>query len=107
MSQPISFDVQRLIGEIAARHRFYSNRTTPHSQFVTMNRLVLEESLEVLHSRVLEDLALFHTTAQKTQNRAEFPRSHDRGPIDRCSRAGAGEMKQIATLIAFRFSINV
>jgi hypothetical protein len=37
---------------------------------VTMNRLVLEESLEVIHSQIHEDLALFEAAAKKMQTRA-------------------------------------
>jgi CHASE3 domain sensor protein len=37
---------------------------------VTMNRLVLEESLEAIHSHIVEDLALFEAAAKKVQTRA-------------------------------------
>jgi hypothetical protein len=35
-----------------------------------MNRLVLEESLEAIHSRIVQDLALFEAAAKKVQIRA-------------------------------------
>ncbi len=69
-SKQISFDVQRLIAEVAARHRLLLKPDDAAFAIVTMNRLVLEESLEAIHSRVLEDLTLFETAAQRTQIRA-------------------------------------
>jgi hypothetical protein len=65
-----AFDVQRLIDEVAARRRLLLKPDDPAFAIVTMNRLVLEESLEAIHSRILEDLALFETAAQKMQTRA-------------------------------------
>jgi hypothetical protein len=69
-AKQITFDVQRLIAEVATRHRLLLKPDDAAFAIVTMNRLVLEESLEAIHSRVLEDLALFETAAQKTQARA-------------------------------------
>lgn len=69
-AKQISFDVQRLIAEVAARHRLLLKPDDAAFAIVTMNRLVLEESLEAIHSRVLEDLTLFETAAQRTQSRA-------------------------------------
>src|ERR1700729_397065 len=63
-AKQISFDVQRLIAEVAARHRLLLKPDEAAFAIVTMNRLVLEESLEAIHSRVLEGLA------QKVQSRA-------------------------------------
>jgi hypothetical protein len=71
MAKPISFDVEHVIAEVASRHRLLLKPDDAAFALVTMNRLVLEESLEAIHSRVLEDLALFQTAAQKAQNRAE------------------------------------
>ena len=70
VAKQISFDVQRLIAEVAARHRLLLKPDDAAFAIVTMNRLVLEESLEAIHSRVLEDLTLFETAAQKMQSRA-------------------------------------
>ena len=69
-SKQISFDIQRLIAEVAARHRLLLKPDDAAFAIVTMNRLVLEESLEAIHSRILEDLTLFETAAQKLQIRA-------------------------------------
>lgn len=69
-AKPIAFDVQRLIDEVAARHRLLLKPDDAAFAIVTMNRLVLEESLEAIHCRILEDLALFEAAAQKMQTRA-------------------------------------
>ena len=69
-AKPIAFDVQRLIDEVAARHRLLLKPDDAAFAIVTMNRLVLEESLEAIHSRIVEDLALFEAAAKKMQARA-------------------------------------
>jgi hypothetical protein len=69
-AKPIPFDVQRLIDEVAARHRLLLKPDDAAFAIVTMNRLVLEESLEAIHSRIVEDLALFEAAAKKIQTRA-------------------------------------
>jgi hypothetical protein len=69
-AKPIAFDVQRLIEEVAARHRLILKSDDAALAIVTMNRLVLEESLEAIHSRILADLSLFEAAAQKIQTRA-------------------------------------
>jgi CHASE3 domain sensor protein len=68
--KPIAFDVQRLIDEAAARHRLLLKPDDAAFAIVTMNRLVLEESLEAIHSHIVEDLALFEAAAKKVQTRA-------------------------------------
>jgi type VI protein secretion system component VasF len=68
--KPIVFDVQRLIDEVAARHRLLLKPDDAAFAIVTMNRLVLEESLEAIHSQIVEDLALFEAAAKKAQTRA-------------------------------------
>jgi CHASE3 domain sensor protein len=69
-AKPIAFDVQRLIDEVAARHRLLLKPDDAAFAIVTMNRLVLEESLDAIHSRIVEDLALFEAAAKKIQTRA-------------------------------------
>jgi hypothetical protein len=69
-AKPMDFDVQRLIETVAARHRLVLKSDDAALAIVTMNRLVLEESIEAIHSRILEDLAFFEGTAQKIQTRA-------------------------------------
>lgn len=69
-AKPIAFDVQRLIDEVAARHRLLLKPDDAAFVIVTMNRLVLEESLEAVHSQIHEDLGLFEAAAKKMQTRA-------------------------------------
>jgi len=69
-AKPRAFDVQRLIDEVAARHRLLLKPDDAAFAIVTMNRLVLEESLEAIHSRVVGDLALFEAAARNMQTRA-------------------------------------
>jgi hypothetical protein len=65
-----AFDVQRLIDEVASRHRLLLKPDDAAFAIVTMNRLVLEESLEAIHSRIVQDLALFESAGKKMQARA-------------------------------------
>ena len=69
-ARPLAFDVQRLIDEVAARHRLLLKPDDAAFAIVTMNRLVLEESLEAIHSRIADELALFEAAATKMQTRA-------------------------------------
>jgi hypothetical protein len=71
-ARQIGFNVERLIAEVATRHRLFLKPDDAAFALVTMNRLVLEESLEAIHSGILEDLALFQAGAQKAQHRAEM-----------------------------------
>jgi hypothetical protein len=69
-AKSMGFDVQRLIDEVAAQHRLLLKPDDAAFAIVTMNRLVLEESLEAIHSRIAEDLALFEAASKKMQARA-------------------------------------
>ena len=69
-AKPIAIDVQRLIDEVAARHRVLLKPDDAAFALVTMNRLVLEASLETIHARIREELALFEAAAQKVETRA-------------------------------------
>jgi CHASE3 domain sensor protein len=69
-AKPIAVDVQRLIDEVAARHRLLLKPDDAAFAIVTMNRLVLEESLEAIHSQIHEDLALFEAAVKRMQTRA-------------------------------------
>jgi nitrogen regulatory protein PII-like uncharacterized protein len=71
MAKPIAFNVQRLISAVAAEHRLVFKPDDAAFAIVTMNRLVLEESLEAIHSLVAADLAQFKETAQWAHSRAE------------------------------------
>ena len=51
MRENNSFNVQRLIAEVAAQHGLFLKPDDAAFALVTMNRLVLEESLEAIRSR--------------------------------------------------------
>ena len=70
MPKPIAFNIQRLISAVAAEHRLILKPDDAAFAIVTMNRLVLEESLEAIHSQIHQDLALFEAAAKKMQTRA-------------------------------------
>lgn len=71
MPKAISFNVQRLIAEVAAQHGLFLKPDDAAFALVTMNRLVLEESLEMIRSQIAADLAQFQATAQWAHKRAE------------------------------------
>jgi nitrogen regulatory protein PII-like uncharacterized protein len=71
MPKPIAFNIQRLISAVAAEHRLILKPDDAAFAIVTMNRLVLEESLEAIRSVIAEDLAQFKQTAQWAHSRAE------------------------------------
>ena len=71
MPKAISFNVQRLIAEVAAQHGFLLKPDDAAFALVTMNRLVLEESLEMIRSQIAADLAQFQASAQWAHKRAE------------------------------------
>jgi len=71
MPKAISFNVQRLIAEVAAQHGLFLKPDDAAFALVTMNRLVLEESLEMIRSQIAADLAQFQATAQCAHKRAE------------------------------------
>jgi hypothetical protein len=71
MPKPITFNIQRLIAAVAAEHRLILKPDDAAFAIVTMNRLVLEESLEAIRAVVAEELAQFKQTAQWAHSRAE------------------------------------
>jgi hypothetical protein len=71
MPKPIAFNVQRLIAAVAAEHGLILKPDDAAFAVVTMNRLVLEESLEAIRAVIAEDLAQFKQTAQWAHSRAE------------------------------------
>ena len=70
MPKPISFNIERLIAAVAAEHRLILKPDDAAFAIVTMNRLVLEESLEAIRAVVAEELAQFKQTAQLAQSSA-------------------------------------
>ena len=63
-------DVQRLIGEVAARHRLLLHPDEPAIAMVTMNQLVLDSSLAAVHKEIRATIAEFHASMQKAEKRA-------------------------------------
>src|SRR5580658_433021 len=57
MAKPTMFNVERMIAVVAAEHRFILKPDDAAFALVTMNRLVLEESLEAIRAVVNQDLA--------------------------------------------------
>jgi hypothetical protein len=53
MAKPIMFNVERMIAVVAAEHRFILKPDAAAFALVTMNRLVLEESLEAIRAVVI------------------------------------------------------
>jgi len=66
----INFDVQRLITEVATRHHILLKPDDAAFAIVTMNRLILEESLETIKTRLIEERALFQFASDDYQQRA-------------------------------------
>ena len=71
MAKPTMFNVERMIAVVAAEHRFILKPDDAAFALVTMNRLVLEESLEAIRAVVNQDLAQFKETAQWAHSRAQ------------------------------------
>jgi CHASE3 domain sensor protein len=69
-AKQLTFDIQRLIAEVAARHKLLLKPDDAAFAIVTMNRLVLEESLETVHTRIIKELHAFENAALKVQTRA-------------------------------------
>ena len=69
-AKPTAFDVQRLIDDVAARHRLLLKPDDAAFAIVTMNRMVLDEMLVAIHSRIVQDTPLFESAAKKMQTRA-------------------------------------
>jgi len=63
-------DVQRLIGEVAARHGILLRPDDAAFALVTINRLVLEEVMTELLKKVEHSVAEFDAAATRVQTRA-------------------------------------
>ncbi|HEY4088016.1 MAG TPA: hypothetical protein VGM43_18890 [Bryobacteraceae bacterium] len=71
MAKPTMFNVERMMAVVAAEHRLILKPDDAAFALVTMNRLVLEESLEAIRAVMNQDLAQFKETAQWAHSRAE------------------------------------
>ena len=65
-----SINVQRLIAEVAARHKLLLNPDDPALALVTMNQLILDASLEAVHEQIRVTITEFHASIQKAEKRA-------------------------------------
>ena len=65
-----SIDVQRLIAEVAARHKLLLKPDDPAIALVTMNRLILDAAMEAVHEQIRVTIAEFHASMQKAEKRA-------------------------------------
>jgi hypothetical protein len=63
-------DIQRLIGEVAARHRFLLKIEDPAIALITMNQLILDSSLAAVHKQIRATIAEFHASLEKAEERA-------------------------------------
>jgi hypothetical protein len=65
-----SIDTQRLIGEVAGRHRLLLKPEDPALALVTMNELILKNTLETVHTEIRATIAEFHASMKKAEERA-------------------------------------
>jgi hypothetical protein len=65
-----SVDIQQLIGEVAGRHSVLLKRDDPALALVTMNELILKNSLEAVHKQIRATIAEFHASMEKAEKRA-------------------------------------
>ena len=63
-------DIQRLIGEVAARHRFLLKVEDPAIALVTMNQLVLDSSLAAVHKQIRATIAEFQASLKEAEQHA-------------------------------------
>lgn len=63
-------DVQRLIAEVAARHKLLFRIDEPAMAVVTMNQLILDSSLAAIHKEIRATIAEFDSSMQKAEKRA-------------------------------------
>jgi len=64
------FPTQRLIAEVAARHKVFLKPDDPAIALVTMNQLILDDAMESVHRQIRATIAEFHASMQKAEKRA-------------------------------------
>ena len=69
-SQRLTVDVERLIGEVAARNGIRIEPDDPAFALVTLNQLVLEEAARNLVTEIRAATADFKSAAERVQSRA-------------------------------------
>ena len=65
-----SIDVHQLIAEVASRHKLLLKPDDPAIALVTINELVLEAAINIVHGEVRETIAEFQASMQKAEKRA-------------------------------------
>src|SRR5215831_11893422 len=65
-----SIDIQRLIGEVAARDGIRVEPGDPAFALVTLNQLVLEDAVKQIREHIRSGIAEFTEAVQKTESRA-------------------------------------
>ena len=65
-----SIDIQRLIGEVAARDGIRVEPGDPAFALVTLNQLVLEDAVKQIGEHIRSGIAEFTEAVQKTESRA-------------------------------------
>jgi hypothetical protein len=65
-----SIDIQRLIGEVAARDGIRVEPGDPAFALVTLNQLVLEDAVKQIGEHIRSGMAEFTEAVQKTESRA-------------------------------------
>jgi hypothetical protein len=63
-------DVNRIIGEVASRHGFLVHPTDPAFALVTINQLVLEESMQRVSGDIGRRILQFDASIQQLEQRA-------------------------------------
>ena len=64
------FDVQRLIGEVAAQNGIRMEPDDPLFALVTMNKIVLDQATREFQEQLQTRIAEFHTSMEKAERRA-------------------------------------
>jgi hypothetical protein len=62
-----SIDIQRLIAEAAVRHKLLFKPDDAAFEIVTMNQLILDDSIERVHAGIRETIAGFNARLTKKQ----------------------------------------
>lgn len=65
-----SLDKKRLVGEMAARYGIRMDESDPALAIISLNQLVLEESIQVICEQLRERITEFEASARKLETRA-------------------------------------
>lgn len=70
LNENSSIEIQRLLAEVAARHNVFLKPDDPAIALLTMNRLILERTTDILHEQIRATIAEFHASMEKAETRA-------------------------------------